>query len=87
MERPREIIDTLQNETNRFSFSMVGIFDSGRVWPDPHGTRYAIGGGGRFSLINVNFTVGYAFNPQPRMELGQGRGALFFSLTYTNLFR
>jgi hypothetical protein len=87
MIRPREIIDALRHEVNSYSFSLVGIFDSGRIWPDLHGTRYAIGGGGRFSLLNVNFTLGYAVNPQPRMELGQGRGALVFSLTYTNLFR
>ena len=35
----------------------------------------------------INLTIGYAFNPHPRKELGQGRGALFFNVTYTNLFR
>lgn len=87
MARPREIIDTLRHETNRYSFSLVGIVDVGRLWPDPYGTRYAFGGGGRFSLVNVNFTLGYAVNPSPRPELGQGRGAFFFGITYTNLFR
>jgi hypothetical protein len=87
MIRPREIIDTLRHEVNSYSFSLVGVFDSGRLWPDPLGTRYAIGGGGRFSLVNVNFTAGYAINPHPRKDLGQGRGAIVFSLTYTNLFR
>ncbi len=87
LERPREVIDTLRHETNRYSISVVGIADAGRVWPDRYGTRYALGGGARFSLVNVNFTLGYAVNPQPRRELGQGRGALFFSVTYTNLFR
>lgn len=87
MARPREIIDTLRREANRFSFSLVGLFDSGRIWPDPSGTRYAIGGGGRFSLVNVNFTAGYAVNPDPMRELNQRRGALFFSITYTDMFR
>ncbi len=87
LERPREVIDTLRRETNRYSISIVGIADAGRVWPDRFGTRYALGGGGRFSLVNVNFTLGYAVNPQPKQELGQGRGALFFSISYTNLFR
>jgi len=87
LERPREIIDTLRHETNRYSFSLVAIVDAGRLWPDPSGTRYAFGGGGRFSLVNVNFTLGYAVNPNPRSELGQGRGAFFFGITYTNLFR
>ena len=87
MVRPRETIDTLRHEANRFAFSLVGIFDSARIWPDPNGIRYAIGAGARFSLVNVNFTLGYAVNPHPQRILGQGQGALFFSLTYTNLFR
>lgn len=87
MERPREVIDTLRHEVNSYSFSLVGLFDSGRLWPDPLGTRYAIGGAGRVSLVNVNFTLGYAVNPHPQPTLGQGRGAMVFSLTYTNLFR
>ena len=87
MARPREVIDTLRYEVNQRSFSLVAIFDSCSLWPDPLGTRYAIGGGGRFSLFNLNFTAGYAFNPQPRRVFGQGRGALFFSLSYTNLFQ
>lgn len=87
MARPREVIDTLRHEVNRYSLSVVGIIDFGRLWPDPLGTRYALGGGGRVSLVNVNFNLGYAFNPQPEVVLGQGRGALFFSLTYTNLFQ
>ena len=87
MVRPREVIDTLRHEANSFAFSLVGIADAGRIWPDPNGTRFAIGGGGRFSVVNVNFTLGYAVNPSPHKELGQGRGALLIGLTYTNLFR
>ena len=87
MARPREIIDTLRHEANSFAFSLVGIADAGRIFPDPNGTRFAIGGGGRVSLVNVNFTVGYAVNPSPHKELGQGRGALLIGFTYTNLFR
>lgn len=87
MVRPREVIDTLRHEANSFAFSLVGIADAGRIWPDPNGTRFAFGGGGRFSLVNVNFTLGYAVNPSPHKELGQGRGALLIGFTYTNLFR
>lgn len=87
MARPREIIDTLRHEANRYSFSVVGIADIGRLWPDPYGTRFAFGGGGRFSLVNVNLTVTYGVNPRPHRELGQGHGTLLFSITYTNLFR
>lgn len=87
MVRPREVIDTLRHEANRFSIGLVGVVDAGRLWPDPFGTRYAFGGGVRASVVNVNFTLGYAVNPSPHRELGQGRGAVFFSITYTNLFR
>ena len=83
MLRPREIIDTLRHETNRYALGIVGIADIGRVWPDPYGTRYAFGGGGRFSLVNLNFTLGYAVNPKPQRELGlarQGRFAFFHHL-------
>jgi len=84
---PRENIDTLRNEVNVFSIAPVGIFDAGRLWPDKNGVRYAIGGGVRFSLVNVNFTLGCAVNPEPQRSLGQGRAALFVQLSYTDLFR
>jgi hypothetical protein len=87
MMRPRESIDTLRHEANSFSLSLLGIFDTGRMWPDGYGTRYAIGGGVRLSMVNVNFNIGYAVNPDPQRQVGQGHGALFLSLTYTNLFR
>ena len=87
MKGPREVIDTLRHEAAVWSFSAVGILDTGRLWPDPNGARYAIGAGGRFSILSVNFTAGYAVNPHPYRTLGQGRGAVFFSMTYTNLFR
>ena len=87
IERPREVIDTLRHEANRYAVSLVGLADAGRVWPDPVHTRYAFGGGLRLSLVNVNFTLAYALNPSPHRELGEGRGALLFSITYTNLFQ
>jgi hypothetical protein len=85
--RPRESIDTLRHEANSFSLSLLGIFDTGRMWPDGYGTRYGNGGGVRLSIVNVNFNIGYAVNPDPQKQVGQGHGALFLSLTYTNLFR
>jgi hypothetical protein len=87
MTRPREVIDSLRREINRYSVGIVGLFDVGRIWPDPFSTRYAIGGAARFSIVTVNFTAGYAVNPNPKKELGQGRGAFVFSLSYTNFFR
>jgi hypothetical protein len=88
MARPREIIDSLQREINRYAFGVAGIFDVARMWPDPERrTRYAVGASGRFSLLNVNLSIGYAFNPHPDKKFGEGRGAIVLALTYTNLFR
>jgi len=87
MTRPREVIDSLRHEVNSYSIGIVGLFDAARIWPDPFATRYAIGGAARFSIVTVNFTAGYAVNPTPHKDLGQGRGAFVFSLTYTNFFR
>lgn len=87
MVRPREVIDSLRHEANRFAFGLFGIFDTGRVWPDPYGIHYGFGGGVRFSLVNINLNLGYAVNPHPHEAVGQGRGALLVTLTYTNLFR
>lgn len=87
MAGPREVIDTLRHEATIWSVAPVGILDIGRLWPDPNGTRFAIGAGGRFSIVNFSVTGGYAVNPHPYKMLGQGRGAFFFSFTYANLFR
>jgi hypothetical protein len=87
MQRPREAVDTLRNEVNMFSIAAVGLFDAGRLFPDANGTRYAIGGGIRLSVVNVNFTIGVAANPQPDRALGQGPATLFLQLSYTDLFR
>lgn len=38
----------------------------------------------RFGLVNVNFTVGYAFNVQQRA--GEPRGAAVIGLMFENLF-
>jgi hypothetical protein len=87
MLRPREVVDALRHEANRFAFGLFGVFDAGRVWPDPYGTHYGLGGGLRFSLVNINVNFGYAVNPHPHESIGQGRGAVLVTLTYTNLFR
>jgi len=39
----------------------------------------------RLSLVNFNVTLGYAVNPTPRLQ--EGRGAFFFSMDVTDLFR
>jgi len=88
MTRPREVIDALRHEINSYSFSVVGMFDVARMWPDrPDRYWYGVGPGGRFSLLNINFTLGYAVNSEPARTAGLGRGAFVFSLTYTDWFR
>ncbi|HJQ32907.1 MAG TPA: hypothetical protein VJ866_12035 [Pyrinomonadaceae bacterium] len=47
--------------------------------------RYGAGRGVRLSGFNFNTTVGYAFNLRRRP--GDGRGALFFSMDFTDIFR
>jgi hypothetical protein len=83
---PRQVIDTLRYEANMFALGLFGIFDTGRLWPDPNETRNAYGGGVRLSVVNVNFSLGYAANPNPLPKLHQGDGAVLFVISYTNLF-
>lgn len=79
------VLDTFLKELNWITVSPVGIFDVARLWPDKKGTRYGLGGGARITVVNFNVTVGYAVNPNPRPH--EGRGALFFSMDITDLFR
>ncbi len=79
------IVQSLFHELNIIAVSPVGIFDAARIWPDKYGTRFGIGGGVRLTLVNFNVTLGYAVNPRPRAQ--EGRGAFFFSMDVTDLFR
>ena len=79
------VLRTFLHELNLVSVSPVAIFDAARIWPDQFWTRYGIGGGVRLSLVNFNVTLGYAVNPKPRLQ--EGRGAFFFSMDVTDLFR
>ncbi len=80
----RSALDTVLYELNVYSIAPVAIFDAARVWPSGAGAQYAAGAGMRLSVVNVNFTLGYAVNPRPAS--GQGRGALFFQLDVSDLF-
>jgi hypothetical protein len=84
MSKARKVLDTVMYELNVYSIAPVAVFDVARVWPAATGTRYAVGGGVRFSLVNLNLTVGYAANPSRRT--GEGPGALFLTLEVMNLF-
>ena len=77
-------IDVFLNELNIYSIAPVAIFDVARVWPVGQGVRYGFGPGLRVSLVNVNFTFGYAFNPD--RQPSEKAGAIFFGLDVTELF-
>ena len=77
-------IDVFLHQLNIYSISPVAFFDVARIWPADRGVIYGVGPGLRLSLVNANFTFGYAFNPQ---RTGQEKpGAIFFKLDITNLF-
>ena len=78
------VLNTVLYQLNVYSVAPVGIFDVARVWPSGTGVRYAVGGGVRLSLVNANFTLGYAFNPQ--RGPGEGIGALFVKLDISDIF-
>jgi hypothetical protein len=79
-----KVLNTLLYQLNIYSVAPVGIFDVARVWPSGVGVRYGLGGGVRVSLVNANFTIGYAANPVRSNK--EGPGALFFKLDVTNIF-
>jgi hypothetical protein len=84
MRPAAKVLNTVLYQLNAYSVAPVGIFDVARVWPSGVAARYAVGGGVRLSLVNANFTLGYALNPS-RLH-GEGPGALFFKLDITDLF-
>jgi hypothetical protein len=79
------VLDAFQHKLNAFSISPVGVFDVARLWPDKNGSRYGIGGGLRGSIVNLNLTAGYAVNI--KRQPGEGRGAFFFKMDVTDIFR
>ena len=88
MRYVKRTLNVFLHELNLFSVSPVAVFDVARIGPSgPQiGTRYAAGGGLRFTLVsNVDFTVGYAANPIRRS--GEGPGALFFSMHFKDVLQ
>jgi hypothetical protein len=77
-------LDVLLNQLNIYSVAPVAIFDVARVWPVGQGVRYGIGPGIRLSLVNVNLTFGYAYNPH-RLP-SEKSGAIFVKMDITGLF-
>ena len=83
------ILGVFFRETNIVAISPVLMFDAARLRinnvPDTNRYRYGVGSGLRFSLINVDFTAGYSFNPTRR--LNEPRGALVFRMDINDLFK
>lgn len=88
MRLPRRVFDQLTREANLVGVSPVAVFDAARLWQDgssPDGFRYAVGGGLRLSIVSVDVTAVYAWNPNP--HAGESHGALLVSMELSNLFR
>jgi hypothetical protein len=83
------ILGVFFRETNIVAVSPVVMFDAARLridnLPDTNRFRYGIGSGLRFSLINVDFTAGYSFNPTRR--LNEPRGAFVFRMDINDVFK
>ena len=83
------ILGVFFRETNLIGVSPVFMFDAARMRindvPDTNRFRYGIGSGLRFSLINVDFTAGYSFNPTRR--LNEPRGAFVLRMDINDLFK
>ena len=83
------VLGVFFRETNLIAISPVVMFDAARLrindLPDTNRFRYGIGSGLRFSLITVDFTAGYSFNPTRR--LNEPRGAFVFRMDINDLFK
>ena len=83
------ILGVFFRETNIVAVSPVVMFDAARLridnLPDTNRFRYGIGSGLRFSLINVDFTAGYSFNPS--RHLNEPRGAFVLRMDINDVFK
>jgi hypothetical protein len=83
------VLGVFFREANLVAISPVLMFDAARLkvseTPQTDRFRYGVGGGIRFSLINVDFTAGYSFNPS-RLP-NEPRGALILRMDINDLFR
>jgi hypothetical protein len=77
-------LDVFLHRLNVYSIAPVVLFDVARVWPVGQAVHYGVGPGVRLSLINVNFTLGYAVNA--RRTAGEQAGAIYLKLDVVSLF-
>lgn len=89
MKLPISVLHRFLNELNLASISPVVFTDAARLQShlliNNPGWRYGLGPGVRFSLINVNLTLGYSFNIARRA--GEPIGAFNVGLSFGDLFR
>jgi hypothetical protein len=82
-------LDVIFRELNVVSVSPLFMFDVARIGaranPAYNKLRYGVGGGVRFSLVSLDFDLGYSLNPN-RLP-AERRGAFVFSLNVSDLFR
>ena len=78
-------LDVAFREMNLAAVSPVVVFDAARIGPRSDGVRYGVGPGVRFSIVTLDVTLGYSFNPKRRP--GDPVGAFFFSMDIADLFR
>jgi hypothetical protein len=83
-------IDTFVNQVNALSVGPAVLFDFAHIGPQVDasagGIRKGVGLGARVTVMNVlNLTGGYAWTISPRPW--EKSGALFFSLSITDLLR
>ena len=85
------VMNVFFKEASIVSLQPIVVFDIAQMSGpasavDPRTIRYAVGGGVRLQMLRaVNFSVGYAANPQ-RLP-GESPGAFFFGMTFLDLFR
>jgi hypothetical protein len=85
---PRRVFKELTTEANLIAVSPLVIFDAARLHQGNLSNgkvRYALGGGLRLSIVSLDVTAGYAWNPN--RDPWEPRGALLFSMEVSNLFR
>jgi hypothetical protein len=88
LDYARRVEHQLLDEANLYAISPVGLLDAARIWPaSPLNlrARWGAGGGVRFTLVNVDFTLTYA--RLLRSYPGESSHAVTFSMNITNLFR
>ena len=83
----RRVFEQLLDDANIIAFSPVVILDAARLWQfdRPGKVRYAMGPGLRVSVVSLDVTAGYAWNPN--RQPWESKGAFLFRMEASNLFR